>query len=105
MKEDTINKSNEFCKKFEDEGLLKGNKFNGKIAVAILLASKATGHPKDIKKILDATMCSQRDLNSCYKKVKIVINIPRKKVQNLKSQYAEKACNILQVPMDVNNAA
>jgi transcription initiation factor TFIIIB Brf1 subunit/transcription initiation factor TFIIB len=49
------------------------------------------------------TQASQKELNTCYKKIKETY--PEMRVSFEAWQVADQACNRLGLPMDVNNAA
>lgn len=66
-------------KRVEDNGSLKGKSVNAKVAAIIFVASRQVNQPKNIKSILDATQATQKELSSCYKKIKEII--PEAKVQ------------------------
>lgn len=70
LKDILLAKAEEWLKKVEDNGSLKGKSVNAKVAAIIFIASRQVNQPKSIKSILDATQATQKELSSCYKKIK-----------------------------------
>ena len=103
LQEPTINKAMHLYSQIEDNGQLKGKNTRAKVAAVLFIASRQTNFPKSIKNILETTGATQKELSSCYKKIKEII--PEAKVQTQAFQIAEQACNRLGLPMDVSNAA
>lgn len=103
MKESTIALASDIYKEVEDKGLLRGKSVNGKVAGAIFYASRKTQQPRSLKQILSTTQVNFKELNSCCKKISSLF--PDEKVSIQPQQLADQACNRLDLPMDVNNAA
>lgn len=103
LKEPTIHRACDLYKQIEDNGLLKGKSVVAKVAAVIFVASRLQNQPKNIKSILLVTQAKQKELNSCYKKIKEMI--PDINVSIEAWQIADQACNRMNLPMDVNNAA
>lgn len=57
----------------EDSGMLKGKSVTAKVAAVIFVASRLQNQPRDIKQILAVTQAKQKELNTCYKKIKELI--------------------------------
>ena len=103
LKEPTIHKASELYNRIESNGMLKGKSVTAKVAAVIFVASRLQGQPKNIKQILQVTQAKQKELNTCYKKIKELI--PDMKITLESWQIAVQASNKLGLPMDVNNAA
>ena len=103
LKEMTIHRANELYKKIEDDGVLKGKSVDAKVAAVIFVASRLENQARNIKQILQVTQAKQKELNTCYKKIKEII--PDLKVSLDAAQLADQCCNKLGLPMDVNNAS
>lgn len=68
-----MNKALDLLKKVEDDGRLKGKSMNAKVASIIFITSRQYDQPKTIKQILSVCQVSQKELNTCYKKIKEIL--------------------------------
>lgn len=73
LKEGTIVRASKLYKQIEDNGMLKGKSVTAKVAAVIFVASRLQNQPRDIKQILAVTQAKQKELNTCYKKIKELI--------------------------------
>ena len=105
IKEPTKNKACDIYHEIETKGI-KGCSQLAKVSTVLFIASRIMNIPKSIKEILQVDkLLTQRELNSCYKKIKELIPELKNKVNLDIKQLTDQAANRLHLPQDVNNAA
>jgi transcription initiation factor TFIIIB Brf1 subunit/transcription initiation factor TFIIB len=99
IKDSTIDKSFQLYKQICDSGLLKGMSIDARVATCVFMATRLMDQHKPIKKILQYTECSEKELSKCYKKVKCMF--PQHQTRLHASKIAEQVCQALKLPIDI----
>lgn len=94
LKEPTQNRACEIYNKIEVKGI-RGASLMAKVATVIFIASRIEKQPKGIKEILAIDQVSQKELSSCYKKIKELIPELKSQVHLDASQITDQVANRL----------